>query len=96
MKKGGYQIIDLENLPFNDGGTKTIKGIYDLIEGTRKPIYVSGLVIDGIEYHDKYVDVYVDGSDYVLSYREKSSEGCDITVTADDEVTVQKIQQGGN
>ena len=92
MKKGGYQIIDLENAPLEAGGDGvTIEGIYDLIEGTIKPIYLSGLVVDDIEYHDQYVDVGLYGGDYVLAYRTTDGEGFNITVDADDYVTVGQV-----
>lgn len=64
MKKGGYQIIDLENKPLTLSVGMVYEDIYDLIEGTRKPIYVSGVNIDGTEYHDTYVDFKVNGSNF--------------------------------
>lgn len=65
MKKGGYQIIDLENRNIAVGASSTYEGIYDKIEGTRKPIYVSGIQIGGVEYHDTYIDFTVSGTNFV-------------------------------
>lgn len=56
MNKGGYQIVDLGGESFTLGESRMVDGAYDKIKGTRKPIYVSGIVIAGVEYHDTYVD----------------------------------------
>lgn len=56
MNKGGYQIVDFGGKSFTLGTSRMVKGAYDKIKGTRKPIYVSGIVIADVEYHDTYVD----------------------------------------
>lgn len=66
MKKGGYQIIDLKDTPLTtDSGAMVIDGLYSLIESTNKTILVSGIVIDGVEYNDTFVEFTEDGSNYV-------------------------------
>lgn len=40
MLKGGYQIIDIDDL--EEGHSITVKGIYDTILNCNKPILVSG------------------------------------------------------
>lgn len=70
MNVGGYQIIDLKNINLGDdsevGNGVTIEGVYELIENTRKPILVSGMVVNGIKYHDSFARVRVEGSDFFL------------------------------
>lgn len=56
MNKGGYQIVDLLNNNITTEGTQfTIKGIYNLIKNSIKPIYLSGITIENIEQQDRYV-----------------------------------------
>ena len=64
MNKGGYQIVDLGGKNFILGESRMVKGAYDKIKGTRKPIYVSGIVIAGVEYHDTYVDFTVNQTNF--------------------------------
>lgn len=80
---GGYQIIDLKNMPFSQNSEFTIDGIYEKIEGTGKAILVSGFQYDGKEYHDFFAYVGTSDSNYVIK-----SYGKTITITSDDVVTV--------
>ena len=59
MNKGGYQIIDLKNKNFTLGTGMVVEGAYEKIDGTNKPIYISGICIAGVEYHDTYVNFVV-------------------------------------
>lgn len=63
-KIGGYQVIDLQNKNLTSGVGMQYEGLYELIEGTRKPILVSGVQLDGFEYHDAFVQVTPNGSQY--------------------------------
>lgn len=83
MTKGGYQIIDLKNKQLTSGTGMVYEGIYDLIEGTRKAILVSGLNVGGTEYHDTFVDFTVNGSNF-----EGTIYGKTITISDTDVVTV--------
>lgn len=67
-RNGGYKIIDLKNKELKDGGDVGVvfEGIYDAIEGTRKPLLISGLNIDGKEIHDFYGLPYLEGTNYVI------------------------------
>lgn len=65
MLKGGYQIIDLGNKEITTGVGMLIDGIYDKIEGTRKALLISGLNLDGTEYHDTFVELHVEGSAFL-------------------------------
>ena len=64
MNKGGYQIVDLGGKSFTLGTGIVVDGAYDKIKGTRKPIYVSGIVIADVEYNDCYVQIVVNGSNF--------------------------------
>ena len=55
MKKGGYQIIDLSRYSFSDTKTVYAQGVYDILEGTRKVILVSGLEFEGEEFKDMLI-----------------------------------------
>lgn len=80
MIKGGYKLIDFKDTPFEVGGaTMMIDGIYDSIEGSyRKPLLVTGLVMDGRECNDVYVTPQMEGSTFVFTVYGKI---CTITDT---------------
>lgn len=65
MIKGGYQIIDLENRNLTSQVGMTYEGIYDKIEGTRKPVLVSGIKISDVEYRDMWVNFSVVGDSFI-------------------------------
>lgn len=83
MRIGGYQLVDLKNENFAVGTKKTIAGVYDLIEGTRKPILISGIQIASTEYHDAFVTPVVSSSNFVFVVY-----GYTFTIDADDGITV--------
>ena len=90
MVKGGYQIINLDGVVHNDSSAVTHEGIYERIAGTQKPIMISGINIDGVEYHDCYVEPEVKGSNY-----EFKMYGYKVTVTNSDVVTFKVSDDGG-
>lgn len=63
-KIGGYQVIDLKNKNLTSGVGMQYEGLYELIEGTRKPILISGVQLDSKEYHDSFVEATANGSQY--------------------------------
>lgn len=81
MKIGGYQIIDLKNTPLNTTAV-VIEGVYAKIEGTKKPLLLSGININGTEYHDAFVSAKVNDSNYEIVVYGKT-----ITITSEDNVT---------
>lgn len=83
MKIGGYQIIDLQNKPLSGVGMQ-YEGLYEKIEGTKKPILLSGLNVDGTEYHDAFVNINVDGGNFVLTYPIFTGELSSIIITIED------------
>lgn len=59
--KGGYQIIDLKNVPFDsaDGTVNTFPNYFsNLVNSHAKMIILSGLNMDGVEYNDYEVIFY--------------------------------------
>lgn len=90
MVKGGYQIINLDGVVHNDGSGVTHEGIYERINATQKPIMFSGININGVDYHDCYVEPKVKGSNY-----EFKIYGYKVTVTNSDVVTFKVSDDGG-
>lgn len=86
MLKGGYQIIDFNDHNHTVGVGAVHEGIYDKIEGTRKAILLSGIVVGGTEYHDMFVFPTVDGSNFVMTLDKYT-----ITVEDTDVVTITEI-----
>lgn len=79
---GGYQIINLDNQDLLQ--SPTIPGLYDLIEGTKKPVRLSRINFGGVEKHDVVSMPVVSGSDYVF----ENIYGYDISIDSDDNVSV--------
>ena len=84
MVKGGYQIINLEGHPHTSGEGAVHEGIYDKIEGTSKPILLSGIVVNAIEYHDTYIFPCVNGSNYVAVVGENPTTNQRIVINIQD------------
>lgn len=90
MQKGGYQIIDLKGKTLTSGVSMQYEGLYEKIEGTRKAILLSGLYVDGVEYHDCFVQPVVNSDAYdLIAY------GKTIRVYDTDVVTVNPSNQEG-
>lgn len=92
MILGGYQIINLNDHPHTTGVGVTHEGIYDKIEGTRKPILLSGIVVNDVEYHDTYIFPTVNGTNYVavVGRNPTTNEEIVINVQDNDVVTFTK------
>ena len=65
MVKGGYQIIDLNGHNHTSEVGAIHEGIYDKIEATSKPILLSGITVNAVEYHDTFIFPCVNGNSYV-------------------------------
>lgn len=84
MLKGGYQIVDFSDTNIKTDGGTTIPGIYEQIEGShRKALLASGLVLDGVEHRDTWIDPT--HSDNIYSF---TALGKTFTVTNEDKVTI--------
>lgn len=65
--KGGYKIIDLKGFDVTSAAMM-IEGIYESIESNYgKPLLISGIVIDGIEKDDVFVQATLNGTTYVFN-----------------------------
>ena len=68
MFKGGYKLIDLHNVNLKTGVGTTVKGMYDVIKSSyRKPIILTGVVLDSVETNDTFVNVTVDSGNYKMT-----------------------------
>lgn len=84
MLKGGYQIVDFDDTDIKSDGGATIMGIYEQIEGSyRKALLASGIVIDGVEHRDTWIDPTHAENSYTFT-----AVGKTFTVTHDDKVTI--------
>lgn len=96
MRKGGYTIIDLQNVAITTGGKGvTIKGVFDRIEGNyNKRLVLSGLNLDGTEYDDMEIVVNVVSDDFQAIINTIVGDGkvdfYVLNVTDEDLVTVEK------
>lgn len=86
-RKGGYKIIDLKGVNHTPSVGMLHNDIYDKIESTNKNILISGLVCDGIEYNDFYINFKVTGSSYV-GRAILGNTSINITITDTDVVTI--------
>lgn len=84
MTKGGYQIIDLGNHAHTSGVGAIHEGIYEKIEGTSKPILLSGIVVNAVEYHDTYIFPCVNGSNFVAVVGENPTTNERIVINIED------------
>lgn len=85
--KGGYKIIALAGISLVAGATFTIDGIHKSIEASySKPLLIEGIVVDGVEKNAVWVKELkvVDGSFVIELY------GLKLTITAEDEITVEE------
>lgn len=92
MVKGGYQIINLNEHAHTAGVGAVHEGVYERIEGTRKPILLSGIVVDAVEYHDTYIFPTVNGTNYaaVVGRNPTTNEELIVNIQDNDVVTFTK------
>lgn len=85
MKNGGYIIIDLKDVSLS-ATPVAIAGIYNRVKDNyRKPILLSGIVIEGVEMADCFVDLHVSSTSYVGALHNYN-----ITITSENKVSVAK------
>lgn len=83
MKNGGYKIIDLHDVSLTSVAVK-IAGTYEAIENSfRKPLLLSGVVLNGVEKNDAFVVAEVGSNKYTIAFGSKT-----ITITNADMVSV--------
>lgn len=78
----GYQIVDLKDTTLSGTGTK-VSGVFESIKNSnRKPLLLTGIVIDGAEMNSVFVSATITSGNYVIS-----AYGKTITVKSDDTIT---------
>lgn len=83
MTKGGYQIIDLNDVNHSNQVGVIHNGVYNKIKSTRKVILLSGIVFQGIKYNDMFVfPKYDDNNGFNMKIG-----NTDITIDENDVVT---------
>ena len=83
---GGYQMVSLKNYNFTLSTPHKIDNVYDLIEGTKKPILLCDIVVGGKEQNDLFCEAVVSGSNFVITTKKYT-----ITISSQDEVTITEI-----
>lgn len=87
-KNGGYKIIDLKNKELSVGVGMVFDDIYDAIEGTKKALLISGLNIEGHEYHDIFVQPYTEGGNYCFDVINNDDTSYLVTIEDTNVVTI--------
>lgn len=84
MKRGGYKIVDFMDTNITTENGATVIGVYESIEEShRKAILISGIVIDGVEKPDCFIDCSVENGNYTFT-----AYGKTFTVTNADMITI--------
>lgn len=87
MKKGGYQIIDLKNFDIHHGNSVTIKGIYNILKEVKKPLLLSGIIVDSEKQQDQFIIPTWDSLNCIIEIKLKTQSKYQATVKPDDTVT---------
>lgn len=86
---GGYQIIDLKSTNFTIGVGVVVKGVYALIEGTKKAKLFENFSIAGVEKDSRFCVGKFSGSKYVAGFGySEDGDVMSIEVTDEDVVTI--------
>lgn len=84
MVKGGYIIIDFNDVNITSAEGATIEGVYTAIENSyRKAILISGVTIDGVEKRDCFVCPEITDSNYTFT-----AYGKTFTITSENKVAI--------
>lgn len=96
--KGGYKIINFNNVPVTTGTPITLKGVYNNIENTNKAFLISGLILDNIEFDDMFIEFVIQSNNFVGVFidtiNSNSIKYNVITITNSDEITISNITVG--
>lgn len=90
MRNGGYQVLDFKNISFTSGVAKADTGLklYDLIEGTRKRIVISGLVVGSKEFQDFEVLFALSGTTFIARHSYTANQIINISITDENVITI--------
>lgn len=84
MLKGGYHIVDFQDVNITTENGATVTGIYETIEHNyRKPILISGITIDGVEKPDCFIDCTIEEASVTFS-----AYGKTFTITSADAISI--------
>lgn len=84
VKKGGYKIVDFEDINITTENGATVVGVYESIESShRKAILISGVTIDGVEKPDCFISCDISDGNYTFS-----AYGKTFTVSNADKITI--------
>lgn len=88
MKRGGYQIVDLKNIKIDDESGANIEGIYDLVEGTTKPILFCGINNDGTEMRDVFAQISLRANIFYALLSLENGVATYLKIESDDDVSI--------
>ncbi len=88
---GGYQIISLHNTNNVLGTSYSIKGLYKRVKKTIKQIKLEDLIIDNIKMENVFINVHLDGDNYVGTFGLYQ-----ITFKNDDTYTIEENSSGAS
>ena len=95
--RGGYQIINFQNVPITTGTKATIPGIFAAIKGNNgKATLFSGMVLDSAEVPDFFCKLTLGQSGYTgtidVSYTNATTiVATKILIASDDGVTISTV-----
>lgn len=86
--RGGYIIADFKKTALTSGTQASIEGLFNSVSNPyKKPVMVSGLVVDGVEYPAFYA-VFVKNSNNYEAQASINGTAFTIVVTPNSNVTV--------
>lgn len=88
---GGYQIISLHSTNNVLGTSYSIKGLYKRVKKTIKQIKLEDLIIDNIKMENVFINVHLDGDNYVGTFGLYQ-----ITFKSDDTYTIEENSGGSS
>ena len=88
---GGYQIISLHSTNNVLGTSYSIKGLYKKVKKTIKQIKLEDLIIDNIKMENVFINVHLDGDNYVGTFGLYQ-----ITFKSDDTYTIEENSGGSS
>ena len=88
---GGYQIISLHSTNNVLGTSYSIKGLYKKVKKTIKQIKLEDLIIDNIKMENVFINVHLDGDNYVGTFGLYQ-----ITFKSDDTYTIEESSGGSS
>lgn len=88
---GGYQIISLHSTNNVLGTSYSIKGLYKKVKKTIKQIKLEDLIIDSIKMENVFINVHLDGDNYVGTFGLYQ-----ITFKSDDTYTIEENSSGSS